>query len=1077
MAEILETILTSLLQPDNAVIQQATAQLKEAVKDPRIIPALCDVLRGAQDLQIRQFAAVLLRRRLAKHWKSIPKEQQENLKSLLLEAIQREPEHKVRYALAQLSAVILRNVKLEGWPQFIQFVLQMSHSDVPEQRQIGLLVLRCALDLSADLFRSHFSDLIKLFHHTLNDLQNAPLLFYTIQSLTSIIPEMAGHEINLLKSFIPKLLTAIRHLIQSNEVQACEAMEVFDEMMEGEVSVIVHYLAEVIPFCLEVAVNTSLSDNLRVKSLSCISFLIKLKSKSILKQKLLAPILNGLFPIMCAEPPSGQMDPEDQEDDDELLEEEAEVQTPKHYAVQVIDMLALHLPPVKLLSQLTPLMEPCLLSLNPYQRKAGLMCLAVLSEGCADNIRNKHLQSMLKVVCEALSDESQIVRNAALFALGQFSENLQPEISEYSDTVLPLLLEYISRVDPSNTSHLTKAYYALENFVENLGCKIEPYLPNLMEQILMSLNNSNNNRVKELSVSAMGAIANGAEMLLMPYFSSVMESLKVHLTQTREEGRPIQIQCLETLGVLARTLGKDAFLSLAQDCCLLGLGLCDRVDDPDMRRCAYSLFAALSGVMEDTISVHLEKITTLMLLSLKSREGIVVHYNENRSFMLFDDEADEEDAVIQDEEEEEDPDIEGFSVENAYIDEKEDACEALGEIAYNASSSFFPYLDSCFKEVFKHIDSPHVSLRKAAFEALGQFVRSMNKVFTKNSSEDNKMVLLSFLSILIPSCLQGALQDKERTVVMAILDTLNQMLRDVKELCVRDAEQLEKLCVAIRAVLQSKTMCQDPDGEDEDDEQQAELDSMLIEYAGEGIPLIAAAVGGDTFAPYFAGFLPLLLSKAKPSCSPAEKSFSVGTLAESMIALGPAAIQFVPHILPAFLSGARDEDDEVRSNSVFGLGALAEHGGQFMHQHYPKLLAILSSIISSEKNSRVLDNVCGAVSRMVLSHPAGVPVEQVFPVMLRTLPLKDDFEENTTVFKCITFLYENSPSQVIGSLKDIARICNHVLGTKEIQPDTENAIILLLRDIAQRFPQDLHSALVSLPAEASSKLHTILGLA
>uniref|UniRef100_A0A8C5Q4J8 Importin 4 n=1 Tax=Leptobrachium leishanense TaxID=445787 RepID=A0A8C5Q4J8_9ANUR len=585
----------------------ATVQLKEAVKDPMIIPALCDVLRGSPDMQIRQLAAVLLRRLQAYL----------NL-------------HKVRYALAQLLAVILRNETLANWPQFIQFVLLTSRSQVPEQRQVGLLVLKCALDLSAGLFRSHFSDLIKLFQHALTDLQNAPVLFYTLQSLTSIVPEMSGNEMNLLRSLISKIITAIRQLIQSNEVQACEAMEVFDELMEGEVSVVVHHLAEIIPFCIE----------------------------SIIKQKMLSPILSALFPIMCVEPPPGQMDPEDQEDEDEILDEETEVQTPKHYAVQVIDMLALHLPPEKLFAQLTPLMEPCLLSANPYQRKAGLMCIAVLSEGCADFIRNKHLKTMIKIVCDALSDESQVVRNAALFAIGQFSENLQPEISEYSDSVLPLLLGYISGVDPCQNAHLTKAYYALENFVESLGSKIEPYLPALMERILMSLNNANN-RVRELSVSALGAIANGAEKLLLPYFSSVMEALKVHLVQTGgEEGKPIQIQCLETLSILVRNLGKDAFLPLTEDCCLLGLGLCDKIDDPDLRRCAYSLFAALSGIMEDSISVHLEKITTLMLLSLKSTEGIVVHYNENRSFLIFDDEA-EEDALIQDEDEEEDPDIKG----------------------------------------------------------------------------------------------------------------------------------------------------------------------------------------------------------------------------------------------------------------------------------------------------------------------------------------------------------------------------------------------------------------------------------
>ncbi|XP_075067258.1 importin-4 [Mixophyes fleayi] len=1075
MANILETILTSLLQPDNAVIQQATAQLKEAVKDPLIIPALCDVLRGAQDPQIRQFAAVLLRRRLTKRWKMMPGEQQEIVKSLLLEAITRETEHKVRYAVAQLSAVILRSEKLERWPQFIQFVLQASQSDIPEQRQVGLLVLRCAVDLNADRFRPHFPDLIKLFNQTLCDLQNGPVLFYTVQSLTSIVHELVGNETNLLRSLVPKLVTAIKQLTVINEVQACEAMEVFDELIESEVSVIVHYLADVIHFCLELAVNTSLSDNLRVKSLFCIRFLIKLKSKSILKQKLLSQILNAIFPIMCAEPPPGQMDPEDQEDEDEeLLEEGAEVESPKHYAAQVIDILALHLPPEKLFPQLTPLMEPCLLSSNPYQRKAGLMCLAVLSEGCADHIRNKHLQSMLQLVCQAITDDSHVVRNAALYALGQFSEHLQPDISGYADAVLPLLLNYLSAVDPSHTAHLTKAYYALENFVENLGSKIEPYLPTLIERILMSLSSSDNTRLKELSVSALGAIANGAEELLRPYFPSIMEVLKVHLVQTGEEGRPVQIQCLETLGVLVYALGKETFLALAEDCCLLGLNLCDRIDDPNMRSCAYNLFAALSEVMEEGISNHLEKMTTMMLLSLKSKEGIVIHYNENRSFMLFDDEADEEDAVIQDEEEEEeeDPDIEGFSVENAYVDEKEQACSSLAVIALNASSSFFLYLDSCFQEVLKHIESPHPSVRKSAYEALGKFVRSVNLVCQKNSSDPNTTVLLHLLDHVISTYLHGAIHEKEREVVMTILESLNNLLKDVKNPCVREPEQLEKICAVIKAVLQKKTSCQDPEAEDEEDEQQAEMDAMLMEYAGEGIPLVAAAVGGSTFAPYFVGFLPLLLNKTKSSCSPAEKSFSVGTLAESVVALHEATVQFVPQLLPALLSAAHDEDNEVRSNAVFGLGVLAEHGGAAMHTHYPKLLSVLSSIISSEKNAHALDNVCGAVSRMMLSHPVGVPVEQVFPVMLRSLPLREDFEENYTVFKCIAFLYERNPSQVAAHINDIARIFGHVLGTKEIKPDTEETVVMLLRNMAQSFTQEFQNAVMSLPAETSTKLRS-----
>lgn len=36
---------------------------------------------------------------------------------------------------------------------------------------------------------------------------------------------------------------------------------------------------------------------------------------------------------------------------------------------------------------------------------------------------------------------------------------------------------------------------------------------------------------------------------------------------------------------------------------------------------------------------------------------------------------------------------------------------------------------------------------------------------------------------------------------------------------------------------------------------------MLLEHAGEAIPVLAAAAGGHTFAPFFATFLPLLLCK------------------------------------------------------------------------------------------------------------------------------------------------------------------------------------------------------------------------
>ena len=57
----MESILGRLLQPDSQVIKAATQDLKAAFKQPGVIAELCGVLGSSQTVQIRQYAAVLLR--------------------------------------------------------------------------------------------------------------------------------------------------------------------------------------------------------------------------------------------------------------------------------------------------------------------------------------------------------------------------------------------------------------------------------------------------------------------------------------------------------------------------------------------------------------------------------------------------------------------------------------------------------------------------------------------------------------------------------------------------------------------------------------------------------------------------------------------------------------------------------------------------------------------------------------------------------------------------------------------------------------------------------------------------------
>ncbi|XP_057577089.1 importin-4 [Hippopotamus amphibius kiboko] len=1074
----LEQILRELLLPDTERIRRATEQLQAALRDPAALPALCDLLASAGDPQIRQFAAVLTRRRLSTGWRMLAAGQRESIKSLILTVLQRETEHSVSLSLAQLSATIFRKEGLEAWPQLMQLLQHSTHSPLIPKREMGLLLLSVVVTSRPEAFQRHHRELLRLLNETLGEVGSPGLLFYSVRTLTTMAPYLGTDDVPLARMLVPKLIVAVRTLIPVDEPKACEAMEALDELLESELPIITSHLSEVLTFCLEVARNVALGDSVRVRILCCLTFLVKVKSKALLKNRLLPPLLHTLFPIMAAEPPLGQLDPEDQDSEEEELDIGLVGETPKHFAVQVVDMLALQLPPEKLCPLLMPMLEEALRSQSPYQRKAGLLVLAVLSDGAGDHIRQRLLPPLLQIVCKSLEDPSQVVRNAALFALGQFSENLQPHISSYSGEVMPLLLAYLKSVPPGHTRHLAKACYALENFVEHLGPKVQPYLSELMECVLQPLRNPGNSRAKELAVSALGAIATAAQASMLPYFPTIMEHLRAFLLTGSEDLQPVRIQSLETLGVLARAVG-EPMRPLAEECCQLGLGLCDQVDDPDLRRCTYSLFAALSGLMGESLAPHLPRITTRMLLSLCSTEGIVPQYDGSSTFLLFDDESggeEEEELMEEDEEEEDDSEISGYSVENAFFDEKEDTCAALGEISVNASVAFLPYMETVFEEVFKLLECPHLNVRKAAHEALGQFCCALHKACQSCPSEPNAGALQAALARVVPSYLQAVNGERERPVVMAVLEALTAVLRGCGSLALQPPGRLAELCLALKAVLQRKTACQDAEEEEEEEEDQAEYDAMLLEHAGEAIPALAAAAGGDAFAPFFAGLLPLLLCKTKQGCTAAEKSFAVGTLAESIQGLGAASAQFVSRLLPVLLSSAREADPEVRSNAIFGLGVLAEHGGRPAQEHFPKLLGLLLPLLARERHDRVRDNICGALARLLMAGPMRKPEPQVLAALLHALPLKEDLEEWVTIGHLFSFLYQNSPDQVADVAPELLRISSLILAENKIPPDTKAALLLLLTFLAKQHTDSFHLALGSLPGDKAQELQAILGL-
>ena len=113
---------------------------------------------------------------------------------------------------------------------------------------------------------------------------------------------------------------------------------------------------------------------------------------------------------------------------------------------------------------------------------------------------------------------------------------------------------------------------------------------------------------------------------------------------------------------------------------------------------------------------------------------------------------------------------------------------------------------------------------------------------------------------------------------------------------------------------------------DEEDDDVAELDALLIKAAVDLVAAMAGALGAD-FAPYFERFQPLIGKYFKKSRSSSDRNMVIGAFADVTVGLGEAVTKFTGELMPMFVKGLADEDEEVKANAAFAVGVLIGNSG------------------------------------------------------------------------------------------------------------------------------------------------------
>ena len=1109
----MEAIILKLLVPDGDVIKQGTQELTNFMKTSEGVPQLCNCLANSQNIQVRQYASLLLRKRFGKRkaWMKVPINDRQVVKQGCLQALVSEPEKPVKHAIGQLVAVLAKHElskSNQDWPELFSFLGNCYSQGNVEMFQLGIYCISALSETAGEnLLKKKLTVLapylVKSLSAECGDMDSS---YYGVQAVTHLVAHVGSEQTKSFQHLLPNAIETIKRLIAAAssgvcnaEDKACEAMDLFDELFESEhVALVAPYIKPIVELCLAAASASTLDDAVRVKAITFLGRITKLKKKTLIKHKLYIPMIDCLFPILSA--PSSELDGDGSDDEDDDPPDNPESKTAPSAASQALDVLALNLPPEKFMPALLKHVEPALLSNDGGQLKAAYYALAITAEGCSEHIRNKlGLDKFLQAIGNGIRDENHPeARNAALYALGQFSEYLQPEISEYAGQVLPVLLSYLDsnmaaiqnsgdqKKDPAG---IDRIFYALEVFSENLEEKLVPFLPELMNRLLPMVSVSNDGmtaskHIRELAISGIGSAANAVGGKIVPYFDSVMTNLKHYLSldYQEEENQVLLTQSMDTLGALARAIGGQDVLgdpvilaslsfspaALAEECCKLASDLVTRYDDPDIRKCAYGLFASVAYVAKAEMAAVLPTIIARMIESIVSKDGISLEYKDEEINALggnldledlngHDGEDDEEDNLLEtdamEKPDEGDDDLEGVDsvrVENGYMEEKEQALLSLKDICrYVGPTAFSPYLSQSTVEAWNVLEYPDEDVRKAAVQALGVFIMAHFKLAITGSGFAADTEFQTYIVQFIPRISQMIKEDDDVGVVCACLDILADLLKNCKNGVTSQPGIPEKIIECVQRVMKSDCACMDNEdvGEDAEDGQEAEQDELLFEYAGEILPSLGKAMttgmdasgGTNNFSPYFAGIFPMLLKKTKKHCTVAERSFVLGSFAECMKPLGAGGDHtlqpFIQHLLPVYTAAFKDEDKDVRNNAIYGIGELALHGGVPVRNHFPAILQLLSSQLANENDPRCLDQIVGAVCRLIIAYKEGVPIDQVMPVVFANLPLREDMEEYEAVFRALLILYGDGVDLIKTAMPKMLEICANIYDKKVPQDE------------------------------------------
>ncbi|XP_077456296.1 importin-5 [Stigmatopora argus] len=1016
-------LLGNLMSPDNNVRKQYEETYDSIPGQTKIMFLLQAVRDPSAAEEVRQMAAVLLRRLLSSSFEEIypglTVDMQTAIKTELLASIQQETSPNIRKKVCDIAAELSRNlIDDDGnnqWPEVLKYLFESVNSDNVGLREAALHIFWNFPGIFGNQ-QQHYMDVIKrMLVQCMQDQANPQIRMLAARAAASFVLSNESNSA-LLKHFadlLPGILQAVNDSCYQGDDSVLKSLV---EIADTAPKFLRPNLEATLQLSLKLCADPSLPNMHRQLALEVIVTLSETAAAMLRKH---INIVAQSVPQMLAM----MVDLEEEEDwamADEL--EDDDFDSNAVAGESALDRIACGLGGKIILPLIKEHIRLMLQNPDWKYRHAGLMALSAIGEGCHQQMEAILNETVLSVL-HFCADAHPRVRYAACNAIGQMATDFAPTFQKkFHEKVINTLLQTMN--DQSNPRVQAHAAAALINFTEDCPKSLLiPYLDNLVKHLhlimvakLQELFQKGTKLVLEQVVTSIASVADTAEEKFVPYYESFMPSLK-HIVEiaVQKELRLLRGKTIECISLIGLAVGKEKFMPDAYAVMQLLLktqtNFHDLEDDDPQISYMISAWARMCKILGKDFQQYLPVVMGPLLKTASIKPEVALLDTQDMESISEDDGWEFVNLGDQ----------QSFGIKTAGLEEKSTACQMLVCYAKELKEGFVEYTEQVVKLMVPLLKFYfHDGVRVAAAESM--------PLLLECARVRGPEYLTEMWLFMCDAIIKAIGTEPDSDVLSEIMHSFAKCIELMGDGCLNN-EHFEELGGILKSKLeehfknqelrQAKRQDEDYDEQVEESLQDEDENDVYILTKVSDVLHSVFSSYKEKVLPWFEQLLQLIVQLIYPNRPWADRQWGLCIFDDVVEHCSPSSFKYAEYFLRPMLQSLCDASPEVRQAAAYGVGVMAQYGGEsyrpFCTEAIPLLVQVIKAADSrSKENVNATENCISAVGKVMRFRPECANVNEILPLWLRCLPLNEDKEEAVHTFDFLCDLIESNNPIVLG---------------------------------------------------------------